>query len=358
MKFLFTVQGEGRGHFTQALALSAMLRRHGHEVVAALVGKSDSREVPDFFKNKIGAPVSTFNSPNFAGFYKEKRPNLVMTAVSNFSRSLDFRESIVFVKEKIEEYRPDMVINFYEMITGMAFSAYKFDKKMGVKMICIGHQYVLMNPRYKTTPVQDVEYFFLRAISEITSHRAHKRLALSFRDMPGCEEKRIVTVPPLLRAEVFDTQPTKGDYIHGYMLNTGYFDEVQAWHRENPHVPLRFFWDKKDADEITKIDENFTLYKLNDERFLHSMAGCMGYATTSGFESVCEALYYEKPILMIPVHIEQEFNAHDAALSGAGVMSKSFNLSKLINFIPQYAPDRNFRDWVHQADERFLREIL
>ena len=33
MRFLFIVQGEGRGHLTQALTLEDMLRRNGHEVV-------------------------------------------------------------------------------------------------------------------------------------------------------------------------------------------------------------------------------------------------------------------------------------------------------------------------------------
>ena len=33
MKFLFIVQGEGRGHFTQAITLEDMLLRNGHQVV-------------------------------------------------------------------------------------------------------------------------------------------------------------------------------------------------------------------------------------------------------------------------------------------------------------------------------------
>ena len=40
MKFLFIVQGEGRGHFTQAITLEEMLLRNGHEVVEVLVGKA------------------------------------------------------------------------------------------------------------------------------------------------------------------------------------------------------------------------------------------------------------------------------------------------------------------------------
>lgn len=40
MKVLFIVQGEGRGHLTQAITLEEILRRNGHEVVEVLVGKS------------------------------------------------------------------------------------------------------------------------------------------------------------------------------------------------------------------------------------------------------------------------------------------------------------------------------
>ncbi len=262
------------------------------------------------------------------------------------------------MKRKIEEVRPDVVINFYEMITGMAFGIYRFDKKIGVRMICIAHQYVLINPNYRTTAEQDVKFYFLRMLSRITSNRADKILALSFRNMPDAKKKRVVTVPPLLRPEVFEIEASEGDYIHGYMLNAGYFDEVSQWHVQNPKIPLRFFWDKSDAEEVTVVDDTFTLHRLNDKLFLKSMAGSMAYATTSGFESLCEALYFQKPVLMIPVHVEQEFNAYDASLSGVGVPGKKFHMDKLIAFIPNYSPDQGFRDWVHQAEERFIEEIV
>lgn len=37
MKVIFIVQGEGRGHLTQAITLERLLRRSGHEVTAVLV---------------------------------------------------------------------------------------------------------------------------------------------------------------------------------------------------------------------------------------------------------------------------------------------------------------------------------
>lgn len=57
MKVIFIVQGEGRGHLTQALTLEKALRDCGHEVTEILVGRSRSREVPSFFLHRTQAPV-------------------------------------------------------------------------------------------------------------------------------------------------------------------------------------------------------------------------------------------------------------------------------------------------------------
>ena len=48
MKILFIIQGEGRGHLTQALSLRQKLMAEGHEIVGVLVGKSPARRLPDF----------------------------------------------------------------------------------------------------------------------------------------------------------------------------------------------------------------------------------------------------------------------------------------------------------------------
>jgi len=96
---------------------------------------------------------------------------------------------------------------------------------------------------------------------------------------------------------------------------------------------------------------------LNDSKFVQMMASCRAYATTGGFESVCEALYLQKPAMMIPVHIEQECNAFDAMHSGAGIASEEFDLTKLLRFLPVYRPDTSFPEWVNGADDFFLKEL-
>ncbi len=60
MRYVFIVQGEGRGHLTQAISMERLLRESGHEVAAVLVGKSPARKLPAFFAGTIKAPVEMF----------------------------------------------------------------------------------------------------------------------------------------------------------------------------------------------------------------------------------------------------------------------------------------------------------
>lgn len=87
------------------------------------------------------------------------------------------------------------------------------------------------------------------------------------------------------------------------------------------------------------------------------MSGAKAYATTAGFESVCEAMYMQKPVLMVPTHIEQECNVIDAQRSGAGVRAADFDLSKLLTFIPTYRPDLDYKMWVNMAPNIILEEL-
>lgn len=66
MKVLFIVQGEGRGHLTQAITLEEILRRNGHEVVEVLVGKSNTRRLPGFFNQHTGTCETLSQSELFA----------------------------------------------------------------------------------------------------------------------------------------------------------------------------------------------------------------------------------------------------------------------------------------------------
>lgn len=353
MRYIFIVQGEGRGHMTQALTLAGLLRSRGHQIVKVLVGRSPERTLPDFFVRGIGAPVEQFESMNFLPSADNRKANMVGTVLLNSLNLPSYYPSIQFIREAVRTSSADVVLNFYELMAGMTYFFHEID----VPMISIGHQYLFMHrdfglPRHKFPASYALDFF-----SRLTSVGSVKHLALSFREMEDDDEHDIIVVPPLLREEVYALETTDGDYLHGYMLNAGFAEDVLSWHKEHPEVPLHFFWDKRGADKVTKVDGTLSFHMIDDREFLSQMAGCHAYASTAGFESVCEAMWMGKPILMVPSHIEQEINAFDAQRSGAGIVSDKFDLSQLLEFSETYIPNENFRKWASQASELIIKEL-
>lgn len=353
MRFVFIIQGEGRGHFTQALVMREMLMRRGDEVVEVLIGKSEARQVPNFFLQKINVPVLAFESPNFLPSAQNKRPSLAKSIYYNIRKLPVFVKSMRLLRRRVEELQPDMVLNFYELLTGLTYLFMPPD----IPLICIGHQYMFLHDDYVFPRISHLELASLRFFTRLTSIGAARKLALSFYSFPNASKSRIIVVPPLLRKEVLQYKPVKGDYIHGYMLNSGYVLDIMSWHRMHPEIPLHFFWDKEMATETWEAMPGFTLHQINDVQFLNYMNGCKAYATTAGFESICEALYLRKPVLMVPVHVEQRCNAYDAVRAGVGVEASEFDMDRLLQFLPSYRVNPIFRLWVDSAEKRIIKEI-
>ncbi|WP_333698239.1 glycosyltransferase family protein [Bacteroides congonensis] len=353
MKFLFIVQGEGRGHLTQAITLEEMLLRNGHEVVEVLVGKSSTRTLPGFFNRSIHAPVKRFISPNFLPTVDDKRANLTRSFAYNLLKIPEYFRSMCYINQRIRETGAEVVINFYELLTGLTYTFFR----PSVPYVCIGHQYLFLHRDFEFPEKSSVQLWMLRFFTRMTACRASKKLALSFKAMEQDDEQQIVVMPPLIRQEVTAIQPEEGNYIHGYMVNSGFADSVESFHAIHPEVPLKFFWDKADTEEVTKIDETLSFYQIDDVRFLNGMAGCRAYASTAGFESICEAMYLGKPVLMVPAHIEQDCNAYDAMMAGAGIVSDSFDLEPLLRFVGRYTPNRNFVSWVRSCERRIILEL-
>lgn len=358
MKYLFIVQGEGRGHLTQAMSLERMLERNGHSVVGILVGKSKSRKLPDFFLNGVHAPVEQFESVNFMTSATERKPNMLKSVLYNTFAFVRYFPSIRFLYKKISSSGADVVVNFYELLTGMTYMFHK----ISVPNICIGHQYLFKHKDFGLPHAKSPLAAGLMFFTNMTGKGACKYLALSFRDFGPDKEHRIVAVPPLLRPEVLNLKNEKGavergDYILGYMLNSGFSEDVLQWHSRHPEVSLRFFWDRWSEGKVKKIDETLSFHLIDDKEFLNQMAKCWAYASTAGFESVCEAIYLGKPVLMVPSHIEQEINAFDAMRIGAGVSATEFDLSKLLDFASEYKPVEDFAGWVQSSETRILYEL-
>ncbi len=339
---------------TQAISLFHILTSNGHKVTHVIVGKSKRRELPSFFLDQIKTSITQLESPNFVTDKSNKSVSVFKTLVVNLSKARTFLRSINKIDRIVKTEQPDAVINFYDFLSGFFFLV----KKPKTKHIALAHQFLLNHSKFEFPKGRIYDKASLLLGNKLAAYGAEKILALSFQKMENESGKKIFVVPPLLRESIKKQNITKGDHFLVYMVNHGYSEEVLAFHKKYPKVHIHCFWDKRDEPIELKVDETLTFHQLDDEKFIHFMSSCRGYLTTAGFESVCEAMYLGKPILMVPVagHYEQACNALDAKKAGAGVSSEIFDLEILLDYLPNHKDvGDEFRKWCHTTSDTFLK---
>lgn len=356
-KYLLAVQGEGRGHVTQAMTLYDLLIENGHEVCGVILGSSGQRDIPTFFINKVKAPITQVQSPNFLTDKKNKSINLTKSVIHNFRKLKTFRKSLRTIDEIIKKEKPDAVINFFDLLIGLY---YRFNKP-NIPLICIAHQYIYLHPGFEFPKGFWLDRQAIKFFTKITSSRSKKKLALSFYKIEGTQNN-VTVLPPLLRDDLFTLTSNVKNYYLIYLVNNGYFDEIAAWHRRHPNIELHCFTDnpKYIEDNYGYNKEVLFVHAINDKLFLEKMSGANGLATTAGFESVCEAMYLGKPVLMVPIkgHFEQFCNSRDAFKASAGIYADSFDLSKLVNYSSNHIySNPEFKKFVLNAKQKIYNEV-
>jgi len=353
MKICFIIQGEGRGHFTQALAMREMLLHRNHEIVAAIAGTNGKRPLPEYVKGAFGVPLQTMFSPGFH-FKAQRGISMVGSVTEAFTRLPEIRQSLNLIDETIARTKPDLIINFLEASTGIG----KLLGRIQTPVLVLGHQFMLGHPAFIRSGHSLTQQIGFRNFVRLVGSRSSK-LALSFYPADNVPRKKLYVCPPILRRQLFELKNVRrGEYLLVYLLNHGYAPDIERWCADNPAVPVHCFYDKPGAPETEQRLPGLTFHKLHGEKFLEMMAGCRAVVCTAGFESVSEAAYLGKPVLMIPVqnHIEQFLNSLDAVKAGLGLRDTEFNLGRLL------APDlpcagQKFRDWVDSA-ERVAMEAV
>jgi uncharacterized protein (TIGR00661 family) len=352
MRFLFMIQGEGRGHCTQAVALKELIESRGHTVCHVAVGTNGARPL-EMFRKEFGG-ITRIASPSF-GYIWGNRISLIATVFNTVRNLGAYKASLGAIGALLAQHKPDAVINFYEPLYGV----YQWlnRKSTGAhRSFSIGHQFMFHHPSY---PRKHGKFLFQRWIVSwwtAVVGSCSRKIALSFYEAP--DHGDIAVVPPILRNRLFevDARRKDGDYILAYVLNPGYANEIKTSLRRTREAPqVHVFCER--ADEMDTEGLNIRFYALNGDRFLEQMAEAQSVICTAGFESAAEARYLGKPLLMVPVrgHCEQFYNAIDACNQGFGIYANRFSLERILRF--RAADNRAYRVWVDSGKERLIKVL-
>jgi len=357
MKYLFFVQTEGRGHLSQALCLAEKLRHNGHEVVGVIVNDNPVRKIPDFFTSVINCPIHYIKSPYFLINKQGTGINFGRSVLFNLSRLALYAKSLKEINRLYKKYQPDVIINFYELLAGL----YNLFYNSKTPCFTVGHQFFIEHPAFKKPAGHFTDYTFLVTYSHLISYKAQAKLALSFTQEADLPRKKIIVCPPLIKTEIKNISPRQENFMLFYVLNYGYFEEIKNWATLHPEQKIEAFWDKKNETETRLFGSNLRFHPISGQKFIDLLQTCSTYVSTAGFDSICEAAYLQKNILMVPTknHYEQLCNAVDAVRAKLAITDSFFNIDLALETQKnrQEAPGRIFKDWVDSESDKILKTI-
>lgn len=345
---LFIVQGEGKGHMSQALALKEYLDEAGHKVEAVLLGISSSDAVPDYFRDSFPNSLRTFRSPGFLRTPNKKGIYVGRTLLFNLIRSRGYFRAIARIRKEIDAIQPDVVFNFYELLGALAMRK----ATPGIKRIGIGHHFYLYlnNSLCNMGPVW--HRWLLRMHTSLIIKSCDRVMALSFRKEQGSSAIRVV--PPLVRREFREMNYSSGDSYLVYLLHEGFFYDLVMLARSLPGFQADLFTSLNPAIELP---EGIRIHPFDAKKFSNLMASCKGLITTAGFDSAAEAACHGIPLAVIPSHnhFEQRCNGVDITANGIGVAVSHIDqgtLERMKSF-----DCSEYRSWVDLAGEQIIKCI-
>lgn len=335
-KIIFLIQGTGRGHISQALAIKEILDSIGYKLEACILGTTKGKIIPQYFYDNIGSKVYEMESPQFYTS-NNKSLNITKTIVKNLKKVKEFKKSVSKIDTIINEIKPDLIINFYEFLSGL----WKLSHKNKYLMISIGHQYLFDKKDFEFPDKNYLQQFLLKLNNNITSIGSKEKWALSF--YGNKDTKKIKIIPPIIRNEVTIKKTIDGDFYMAYLCNEGYLEEIKNIANKYKNEKFEVFINVNNK----QIINNLTINPLSDSIFLDKLSKCKGLITTSGFETVCEAAILNKPCLLVPMenHYEQKCNAFDAQKINGGLFSNFYDFDNFRDYVNIHTENESFKYW-------------
>ena len=304
----------------------------------------------------MGCNISSISSPPLVLDTEKRSIDWKGTIVQGGKLTPAWGFSVRTLSRIIRQIQPDLIVNFYEPTASLC-ALYMREK---IPVLAIAHQFMFLHYRYPKPTGHKLEQQFLDWYTNLIGRGSHRKLALSLYDAPDITEKNLRVVPPLLRDDILglSSDPSTEPFFLTYLSRPDMLPELVNWQRQYPDVRVHCYRHEPAKPEVVEVARNLTVHQLDDTGFIRKMAACSGMATTAGFETTSEAMYLGKPLLMVPMHLEQKCNALDSALMNASIIGTRFWLGRLVHFSKRYEfSNSEFRQWVHSAREVYLREI-
>ena len=313
MKIVYGVCGEGFGHSSHAILVAKYLEKKGHTVLIATYGRAYNLLKKNF-------KVIETNWPELV--YKEGRMSK-KESIKIMGKKI-IKNKFIKILRKIIKFKPDLFISDLEIYS--SFISYLLKKPL----ITISNQNRFAHCKISKPAKKEKGYLFMKTISYFHAPKSNYKIILSLKKYKT-KRKNSYFAPPIIRKEIQKLKPKQGKKILVYLSRPK--KQILNTLKKTNQKFVVFGYNKN-------IKQKNLEFKTKD-KFLKEFEKCKAIISTSGFTSIGEALYLNKPYLALPLkgQFEQAFNAILIEKKKFGMYIKELkkqDLEEFIKNIPEY----------------------
>jgi uncharacterized protein (TIGR00661 family) len=322
MRVLYGIVGEGMGHATRSKVVIEHLVSGGHQVKIVVSGRAYA-----FLKRHFSDVVEIRGlTIQYANGAMDRDMSLLKNVL--LSPAMLFQNAAAYIDD-VRHFAPHLVLSDFDSY------AYFFAKRFGLPIISLDNQQIIHKCRHDRSITKGVE-------ADYRATRAFVKAKL-----PGCDHYVITSffsprvrpkfadvvtlVPPILRREVLDAEPSRGRHVLVYQTSTS-DDALLATLNRVREERFIVYGLGRDA-----VEGNCTIKSFSETGFVEDLASARAVVTNGGLSLIHEAIHLQKPILSVPVRhqFEQEMNARYLEEYGYGLAAPRMEADVLEAFLGQ-----------------------
>lgn len=330
MRILYGVVGEGMGHAMRSRVVLDHLVAQGHDIEVMASGRA-----AEFLQRRFDG-VRRIHGLHM--IYEENRVRRGRTLWSNVVAGVTgVPENIAAYFKLVGEFEPEVVVSDFESWTWL------YGKNHGVPVISVDNMQIINRCAHDPSLIEGYEADFqvAKAFVKAKLPWCEWYLVTTF-FRPPLRKERTSLHAPILRPEVLDATPLKGEHLLVYQTAEGndtLLDTLKATGME-----CRVYGMRRGITEDL-VEGNLRHRPFSEKGFIDDLRSARAVIAGGGFTLMGEAVYLRKPMLAVPLagQFEQVLNARYLAREGYG----------------RWAPDlrdpatvRTFLDAIPSCEER------